>query len=104
MHKPTIRLLQIYIAVKIRNLFRCNKQDSYFGHAALVKLLMKFTLVVAVGGIGFEDVAVARFQHPIYSTFLDCAGADVIGQDTEQQRVIWRKIIENRNKLSQILS
>lgn len=64
-----------------------DKQRTNFGQAALVQLLMKFTLVVAVGGIGFEDVAVAGFQHPIYGAFLDCTGADVIGQDTEQQGV-----------------
>lgn len=81
-----------------------DKQRTNFGQAALVKLLVELAFVVAVGGIGFEDVAVAGFQHSIYGAFLDCAGADVIGQDTEQQGVFRRKLLENRNKLSQILS
>ncbi len=36
-----------------------NKQRTNFGQAALVQLLMEFAFVVAVGGVGFEDVAVA---------------------------------------------
>jgi len=40
---------------------------------------VEFTFVVAVGCVGFEDVAVAGFQHTIYGAFFDCAGAYVVG-------------------------
>lgn len=39
-----------------------NKQKCIFHHAALMELLMKFTFIAAVGGIGLEDVAVAGFE------------------------------------------
>lgn len=39
-----------------------NKQKCVFHHAALMELLMEFTFIAAVGGIGFDDVAVAGFQ------------------------------------------
>lgn len=56
-----------------------NKQKCIFHHAALMELLMKFTFIAAVGGIGLEDVAVAGFQLFEDAGFIDYAGAAVVG-------------------------
>lgn len=41
---------------------------------------MSFAFVAAVGGVGFEDVAVAGFQFFQDTAFVDDAGATVVGE------------------------
>jgi len=38
-----------------------------------------FAFVVAMGGVGFEDVAITGFEHFIYAGFVDGTGTDVVG-------------------------
>ncbi len=40
---------------------------------------MEFTFIAAVGGVGFEDVAVAGFQFFQDATFVHHSGAAVVG-------------------------
>ena len=41
---------------------------------------MEFAFIAAVGGVGFEDVAVAGFQLLQDAAFVDDSGAAVIGE------------------------
>lgn len=41
---------------------------------------MKFTFITAVGGVGFEDVAVTGFQLFQYTAFVDDTGTTVVGE------------------------
>jgi len=44
---------------------------------------VSFPLVVAMGGIGFEDVAVAGFEETEDAGFVDYTGTAVIGKGGE---------------------
>ena len=44
---------------------------------------MSFAFVAAVGGVGFEDVAVAGFQFFQDTAFVDYTGAAVVGECAE---------------------
>ena len=41
---------------------------------------MEFALITAMGGVGFEDVAVAGFEFLQDTAFVDNAGAAVVGE------------------------
>lgn len=41
---------------------------------------MPFAFIMAMGGVGFENVAVASFQLFQYAAFVDDSGAAVIGE------------------------
>ena len=41
---------------------------------------MEFAFVAAVGGVGFEDVAVAGFEFLQDGAFVDDTGAAVVGE------------------------
>lgn len=41
---------------------------------------MKFAFIAAVGGVGFEDVAVAGFEFLQDTAFVDDTGAAVVGE------------------------
>lgn len=41
---------------------------------------MEFAFIAAVGGVGFEDVAVAGFEFLQYTAFVDDTGAAVVGE------------------------
>ena len=45
---------------------------------------MKFAFVMAVGGVGLEDVAVASFQLLQYGGFVDNTGTAVVGECAEK--------------------
>lgn len=45
-----------------------------------MQLLVEFTFVAAVGGVGFEDVAVAGFQLFQDTAFVDDTGTAVVGE------------------------
>ena len=49
-----------------------------------MELLMKFAFIAAVGGVGFEDVAVAGFQFFEDAGFVDDTGAAVVGECAEK--------------------
>ena len=48
---------------------------------------MKLAFVAAVGGVGFEDVAVSGFQFFQDTAFVDHAGAAVVGECAEKNGV-----------------
>lgn len=48
---------------------------------------MSFAFVAAVGGVGFEDVAVAGFQLFKDAAFVDYAGTAVVGECAEKDGV-----------------
>ena len=48
---------------------------------------MSFAFVTAVGGVGFEDVAVAGFQFFQDAAFVDYAGTTVVGECAEKNGV-----------------
>lgn len=48
---------------------------------------MSFAFVAAVGGVGFEDVAVAGFQFFQDAAFVDYAGTTVVGECAEKNGV-----------------
>lgn len=41
---------------------------------------MEFSFIAAVGGVGFEDVAVAGFEFLQNGAFVDHTGAAIIGE------------------------
>ncbi|MDO5389110.1 MAG: hypothetical protein Q4F63_07740 [Clostridia bacterium] len=43
-------------------------------------MLVEFTFIAAVGGVGFEDVAVAGFEFLQDTAFVDDTGAAVVGE------------------------
>lgn len=45
-----------------------------------MQLLVEFTFVAAVGGVGFEDVAVAGFKFLQDAAFVNDTGAAVVGE------------------------
>ena len=48
---------------------------------------MEFAFVAAVGGVGFEDVAVAGFQFFQNTAFVNYAGTAVVGESAEKNGV-----------------
>ena len=52
-----------------------------------MKLLVEFAFVAAVGGVGFEDVAVAGFQFFQDAAFIYDTGAAVVGECAEKNGV-----------------
>ena len=49
---------------------------------------MSLAFVAAVGGVGFEDVAVAGFQFFKDTAFVDHTGAAVVGECAEKDGVL----------------
>lgn len=49
-----------------------------FGKSSLVELLVELAFIAAVGGVGFEDIAVAGFQLFQDTAFVDYTGTAVI--------------------------
>ena len=45
---------------------------------------MSFPLVVTMGGVGFEDVAVAGFEEAEDAGFVDYTGATVVCEGSEE--------------------
>lgn len=59
-----------------------DEEEHVLGEAALVEPLVSLAFITAVGGVRLEDVTVSRFQ-----LFEDTAGAAVIGECAEKNRV-----------------
>ena len=57
-----------------------NEQCGKLCQATLVQLLMKFAFVAAVGGVGFEDVAVTGFQFFQDTALVYHSGPAIIGE------------------------
>ena len=51
-----------------------------FGKSSLVQLLMEFAFVAAVGGVGFEDVAIAGFELLQNAALVDDTGTAVVSE------------------------
>lgn len=58
-----------------------------------MQLLMELPLVSAMGCVGLVDVAVARFESPVNTGFVDYTGTAVVRQHTEEQRIIRSEIV-----------
>lgn len=56
------------------------EQYHNFHNPALVELLVELAFIAAMGGVGFEDVAVAGFQLFQYAAFVDGTGAAVVSE------------------------
>ena len=56
------------------------KKYGVFCKASFVELLVEFAFIAAVGGVGFEDVAVADFEFLQDAAFVDDTGAAVVGE------------------------
>lgn len=50
--------------------------------ATLVKPSVKFAFILAVGGVGLEDISVTGFQFAIDRAFLHCSRANIVRQDS----------------------
>lgn len=61
-----------------------NEKDGKLYEPSLMKTGVPFAFVVAVGGVGFDDVAVAGFQFFDDSGFIDRSGSDIISQCAEK--------------------
>ena len=59
-----------------------------------MELLVELALILAVGGVGGVDVAVATFELFVDGALLDGAGADVVGEDAEEKGVGRGKVAE----------
>ena len=55
---------------------------------------MPFAFVVAVGGISFEDVAVAGFELFIDAGLVFGTRADVVGQCSEENAILAKVMVE----------
>lgn len=60
--------------------FSFYKQYNPLSQTALVELLVELAFIAAVGGVGFEDVAVAGFQLFQDTAFVDDTGTAVVGE------------------------
>lgn len=56
------------------------EQYQNFHNPALVELLVDLAFIAAVGGVGFEDVAVAGFEFLQDTALVDYTGTAVIGE------------------------
>lgn len=63
------------------------EQDSKFYTTPVVQAFVEFAVVVAVGGVGGADVAVAGFEEFKDTAFVDCSGTDVVGKGCGQYRI-----------------
>lgn len=63
------------------------EQDGNFNAASGIQAFMKFALVVAVGGVVAEDVAVATAELFVEGGFVDCTGTNVVGKGCGQHRI-----------------
>ena len=56
------------------------EQNKELRHSSLVQLLVEFAFIAAVGGICFEDVAIADFELFQNTAFVDDSGTAVVGE------------------------
>jgi len=64
-----------------------HEQGGDFNAAAGVETFVPFAFVVAVGGVGLEDVAVAGFQFSEDAGLVDDSGAAVVGECAEKDGI-----------------
>lgn len=55
---------------------------------------MPFAFVVAMGCVGFEDVAVTRFEHFINAGLVYSTRPDVVGQCSEENAILAQVTVE----------
>ncbi len=61
-----------------------NEKGCEFGDTTISQSGVWLAFVAAVGGVGFEDVAVAGFQFFQDAAFIDHAGTAVVGECAEK--------------------
>lgn len=59
-----------------------------------MKAFVPLAFVVAVGGVGFDDVAVAGFEHFIDAGLVYGTRADVVGQCSEEDAILAQVTVE----------
>lgn len=79
-------------------------ESGVFCQPSGINSFVEFAFVVAVGDVGFEDVAVAGFEFAIDGAFLNCAGANVVTQYAEQQRIGRFEVIEKGDELVEVFA
>ena len=67
-------------SIEMLSFFLPNIQYRNFHQTPLMKLLVKLAFVAAVGGVGFEDVAVTGFQFFQDTALVYHSGSIVIGE------------------------
>ncbi len=65
---------------------------------------MFLAFVMAMGGVGFEDVAVAGFEFAVDCAFLHCAGADVVGENAHQEGIGGFEVTEDGYELVEVFA
>ena len=55
-------------------------ESNNLRQSSLVELLVELPFIAAVGGVCFEDVAVAGFEFLQYAALVDDTGTAVIGE------------------------
>lgn len=73
------------------NAYACslwNEKSGKLRKPSFMKTGMPFAFVAAVGGVGFEDVAVAGFEFFQDAAFVDHAGAAVVGECAEKNGIL----------------
>ncbi len=68
-------------------MFLWNVKGCEFGNSAFSQSGVWLAFVAAVGGVGFEDVAVSGFQFFQDAAFVDYTGATVVGECAEKNGV-----------------
>lgn len=64
---------------------------------------MSFAFVAAVGGVGFEDVAVTAFELFVGGGFVDYSGTAVVGEGGEEDAVAAHVAVEGA-ELAEVLA
>lgn len=77
-----LQLLKRKHPAEFAGCFRClwDKKGSKFREPSLMKTGMPFAFVTAMGGVGFEYVAVSGFQLFQDAAFVDYTWAAVVGK------------------------
>lgn len=69
-----------------------------------MQLLMESTFIMAMGGVGLEDVAVPRFESLVNAGSVHNAGTTVVRQNSEEQRIFGSEIIIQGNEFAKVFS
>lgn len=80
-----------------------DKEGGEFGEAARVEATVELAFVAAVGGVRFEDVAVAAFELLVGDALVDYAGTAVVGEGGEEDAVAAHVAVES-TELTEVFS
>ena len=81
-----------------------NEEGGELGETAGVEAFVPLALILAVGGVGLEDVAVAGFELAVDGGLLDCTGADVVAEDAEKKGIRFAETVEDGYEFLQVFA